>query len=409
MVLLPGVASAQTIEWEAIASDGFESGDTTGWDAENDPDGDLSASNAAALDGTFGLEAVVNDTSGLYVQDDTPADDSYYRARFLFDPNGFDPGESQSHFRTRIFIGFEDGPRRLFAVVLRRIGGQYAIMGRARRDDNSQANTGFVNVSDDVHTIELYWKRSSGPGANNGTFEISIDGVPSTLTGLDNDVSSVDFARMGALSVKTGAAGNLYWDAFESFRNLTAARAQLVINEVDYDQIGTDTNEFVELYNRGPAAVPLAGVALFRVNGFDSLVYGFTALTPAGSLAPGQYLVIASGTVTVDPGALVILFAAAQDNVQNGAPDGLLLGHLATCQVIDALSYEGSITAASTAPSGCGNVNLVEGLPATEEDEAAIDGSLGRVPSGFDSNNADADWRFGTTPTPGAANQQTTP
>jgi hypothetical protein len=404
-VMLPGAASAQ--DWEPVFSDGFESGDLSAWDAANNPGGDLTASANAAMTGSFGLDALVNDTSGLYVQDDTPADESYYRASFQFDPNGFDPGELQNHFRTRIFIGFEDGPRRLFAVVLRRIAGQYAIMGRARLDDNSQANTGFVNITDDVHTIDLYWKRSSGPDANDGTFEISIDGVPTSLTGLDNSISSVDFVRLGALSVKSGAAGNLYWDQFQSFRNLTAARTQLVINEVDYDQVGLDVDEFVEIYNPGPDPVLLSGVGLLRVNGVNSLPYGLTDFTAAGTLAAGQYLVIASNTVVVDPAALVIRFAAAQDNVQNGDPDGLLLGHLATCQVIDALSYEGSITAASTAPSPCGTVNLVEGTPTPAGDSNTVTGSLIRNPNGSDTDDAATDWSFTTTATPGTANVQT--
>jgi len=38
-----------------------------------------------------------------------------------------------------VFIGFGNTPsqRRLFAVVLRRQGGQYAIEGRVRQDDNT--------------------------------------------------------------------------------------------------------------------------------------------------------------------------------------------------------------------------------------------------------------------------------
>ena len=42
-----------------------------------------------------------------------------------------------------------------------------------------------------------------------------------SLTSLDNDISTVDFVRMGALSVKTGATGTLYFDEFESRRGST--------------------------------------------------------------------------------------------------------------------------------------------------------------------------------------------
>jgi hypothetical protein len=190
------------------------------WSTSSTDGGDLSVSALAAMKLTaFGIRALVDDTAGLYVQDDTPDDVSRYRARFYFDPNGFDPGEALGHRRTRIFIAFEDGPRRLAAVVLRRLGGSYSLMVRARVDDDSQADTPFIPISDAPHVVELDWRRSSGPDAEDGSLELWIDGVSvATLTGLDNSISAVDFVRMGALSVKTGANGSMYWDEFESRR-----------------------------------------------------------------------------------------------------------------------------------------------------------------------------------------------
>jgi hypothetical protein len=169
---------------------------------------------------TFGLQAFVDDTNGLYVQDDTPKDETTYRVRFYFHPGDFDPGEGLSHFRTRIFIAFEEAPtRRLFALILRRIGGQYSLMGRVRRDDNTQADAGFFPIAAAQHFIEGRWVRATAPGASDGVFELWVDGAPqATLTSVDNDVSTVDFVRLGALSVKTGASGTLYFDEFESRR-----------------------------------------------------------------------------------------------------------------------------------------------------------------------------------------------
>jgi hypothetical protein len=206
---------------DLIFADTFDSGGAAFWSSAAAGGGDLSVSAGAALGGSaFGLQAVVNDTAGLFVQDDAPSDEDRYRARFYFDPNGFDPGVAQAHLRTRVFIGFEEAPnRRLFAVVLRLLNGQYALMGRARRDDNSQANTGFFPITDAPHYVELDWRRSSGPDALDGTFQMWIDGVSvSTLTGLDNSVSALDFVRLGALSVKTGASGTLLYDEFVSRR-----------------------------------------------------------------------------------------------------------------------------------------------------------------------------------------------
>jgi hypothetical protein len=105
------------------------------------------------------------------------------------------------------------------AVVLRRIGGAYGLMGRARLDDDRQADTGFFAIGDAPHAIEIELRRASAPGARDGTFELWIDGVSRRrLGGLDNRLGEVDFARLGALSVKAGAAGTMYWDEFESRR-----------------------------------------------------------------------------------------------------------------------------------------------------------------------------------------------
>jgi hypothetical protein len=118
------------------------------------------------------------------------------------------------------------------------------------------------------------------------------------------------------------------------------------------------------------------------VNGGDSLEYGRVALT--GSLASGAYL-------------------AVSIEAQNGAPDGVALIDTASGALLDALSYEGEITAAVV--DGV-TYNLVEGtsLPAAVADSNTADGSLSRIPDGSDTNDAATDWAFTTTMTPGAAN-----
>jgi hypothetical protein len=206
---------------DLVFADSFESGGLDAWSASQTDSGDLSVSDAAALAGSRrGMQALVDDTAGLFVQDDTPVDGRRYRARFYFDPNGFDPGVALNHRRTRIFIGFEEAPtRRLFAVVLRLLNGQYALMGRARRDDNSQADTSFVDITDAPHFVEVDWRSASGPDALDGSFDLWIDGNPAgSLAGVDNSVSGLDFVRLGALSVKAGASGVLRWDQFQSRR-----------------------------------------------------------------------------------------------------------------------------------------------------------------------------------------------
>ena len=158
--------------------------------------------------------------------------------------------------------------------------------------------------------------------------------------------------------------------------------SKLVINEIDYDQVGTDGGGFVEIANVGTSAAVLDGIAIVLVNGGDNAEYDRVELT--GSLAAGAQI-------------------SAPIEAQNGAPDGVALIAATSGVLLDALSYEGEITAASINGQ---TYNLVEGkaLAATVADSNTQDGSLSRIPNGADTNNASADWAFTTTKTPGAPN-----
>ncbi len=161
----------------------------------------------------------------------------------------------------------------------------------------------------------------------------------------------------------------------------------LVLNEVDYDQVGADGDGFVELKNTGTTAVDLAGIALVFVDGADSEEYQREELT--GTLDPGSYVVVAG-------------------DAQNGAPDGIALIDTDGGALLDALSYEGGITSAVISGQ---TYSLVEGtmLPETVADSNATAGSLSRIPDGADTNDAASDWVFTTTLTRGAANVETAP
>lgn len=178
----------------------------------------------------------------------------------------------------------------------------------------------------------------------------------------------------------------------------------LVINEVDYEQPGSDNAEFVELYNAGTSPVALGNYELAFIDGADGLSYGNGPLS--GVLPPGQYLVIGSLSVTsaLPPGVQGLPLPS--DNfIQNGAPDGIAIVNLVTTQLVDAISYEGSITIAAIPPL-TGVQSLVEGtpIPTGVADSTTAAGSLARIPNGTDTDNAAADWRFTSTPTPGAPN-----
>ena len=180
---------------------------------------------------------------------------------------------------------------------------------------------------------------------------------------------------------------------------------ELRLNEIDYDQPGFDTGEFVEIVNAGAQRYRLRHVALVFVNGTDSGEYRRVRLS--GRLGSLRRLVVATPSVTVDPAARVIAMPLARDNVQNGAPDGVVLVDTANDVVLDALAYEGSIDAA-TIDELSGTFSMVSGDPVSEADDNELPGSICRRPDHTDSGDDDRDWAA-CAPTPGAVNTAARP
>ena len=109
----------------------------------------------------------------------------------------------------------------------------------------------------------------------------------------------------------------------------SAAQAQAVfINEIHYDNAGTDAGEAIEI--AGPAGTNLAGWDLVLYNGSNGTVY---STTEVGAVIPNE-----------GDGAGTVVVNYPSNGIQNGSPDGVAL---VTDQgvVVQFLSYEGTLTA----------------------------------------------------------------
>lgn len=180
------------------------------------------------------------------------------------------------------------------------------------------------------------------------------------------------------------------------------AQSGLVINEVDYDQPGVDSAEFIELYNAGTTAISLNNysVVLFNGNATSNVIYDSFPL-PAQQLNAGDYFVICGGGGKVQNCDMVL--TAISNIIQNGSPDAIAIRENQTLNIIDVVSYEGSCIA----PYVSGN-----GLPLTKSDTLQSDSIAGRYlgisrfPDGADTNDDSTDFNR-VCITPGAANLNT--
>ena len=111
---------------------------------------------------------------------------------------------------------------------------------------------------------------------------------------------------------------------------------KLAINEVDYDQAGADTAEFVEIVNPNTTAVDLADYRIELVNGSNGRRYG--SYTGTGRLAAGGYFVIADQTVIDSVPGGTVTAPLKSGGLQNG-PDAIRIVEAATGRVLDGVHY----------------------------------------------------------------------
>jgi predicted extracellular nuclease len=116
------------------------------------------------------------------------------------------------------------------------------------------------------------------------------------------------------------------------------------INEIHYDNAGTDANEFVEI--AGPVGTDLSGWQLVFYNGSSSSLSIYRTIELSGTLLDD------TGT-----GYGFTHYVTPSNGIQNGSPDGIALVDNSG-GVVQFLSYEGSFTASGGPADGMSSVDI---------------------------------------------------
>jgi hypothetical protein len=191
----------------------------------------LDVNATAAMNGTsFGLEVILNNSTDLaYTQDNSPTDDTVYRASFWFDANSI---AMPTATRFPIFLGRDDslGNRLRLQMQYHGPSDNYRLRLQGRNFAGD-----FVNALSTVNNAQ--WLAIGAPG--NGPVQVTLEavfagaggaslclqanGLTHDKTGFGNgNQGAIDNIRFGATrSIAATFNGSFYLDEFESFRTLS--------------------------------------------------------------------------------------------------------------------------------------------------------------------------------------------
>ena len=183
-----------------------------------------------------------------------------------------------------------------------------------------------------------------------------------------------------------------------------ATQAQVLINEVDCNQVGTDTGEFVEIYDGGIGNSPLTNLTLVFYNGNANSVYAAYDLSSYSTNAEGYFV---AGNVGLSPAPALVI---PNDSLQNGTDAvALFFAPASNFSVGEPLTTEGLIDALVYTVGEGQNLALEVLLgPGQEQVDEASGGnsdgeSMQRCPDG--SGGARNTLTYATAPpTPGVEN-----
>ncbi|MCX7001264.1 MAG: endonuclease [Candidatus Sumerlaeota bacterium] len=165
----------------------------------------------------------------------------------------------------------------------------------------------------------------------------------------------------------------------------------IIINEIDYDNPGKDTQSFIELKNTSNKTIDISQLAIVGMNVQTSY---FTYKPASHLLPPGEYWTLGTRDDSTSITAVINETMTGVSAIQNGPNDGIFL-HLSDSPdtIIDSVSYEGDAAHPTGSPdTGNAGTDTAVGLK-----------SLSRIPDGNDTNDNAADFILMES-TPGSDN-----
>jgi len=215
--------------------------------------------------------------------------------------------------------------------------------------------------------------------------------------GTDSDNNTIDFIYKGATPGDSNSTPTP--TPTPSPTPSVINPGDIVINEIDYDDPGTDDQSFVELKNVSGSSIDLS---LLRVIGFSSgtATQYFDYQMQSHELPSGAYHVLGTTSNSGAVSGSIEETMTGVSIIQNGSNDGIYLCLAdSPSTIIDSVSYEGDLAHPEDSP---------DSGDAGQDSPTNDNYSLSRIPDGTDTDNNTADFIYKEA-TPGDSNSTSTP
>ncbi|MBB5351436.1 endonuclease/exonuclease/phosphatase family metal-dependent hydrolase [Haloferula luteola] len=269
--------------------------------------------------------------------------------------------------------------------------GSLGVLGSRAVWQASVRNTSeeWLSILDLAYDAEQ-WRSSQGGSADGIEISVVVEGqviaVPGLTHGARTDLPSGSIdggwtthheARVTGLAIPPGGEFGLRM-AFFVDASAAPPSTDVWINELHYDNEGSDSGEFIEVVVGPGFTGSREDLAVFRYNGSvaaAATVYG-EALSLASDFTEGS----------VEGGYQILVADLPADGLQNGGNDGLAVVDQRTGEVLHLISYEGVMTASDGPAASMSSVDI----GVAESGSTPLGASLGLVGSGAAS--ADFAW-----------------
>lgn len=202
-----------------IFSDDFESGGFSFWTSSI---GGAANTTTSALPGPLepgslrGLQVTLPGAG--YLTDNTPAAETSYHARFVFNRNTLTSG-TNANTALSLLQARTSANGQVLALEYRFTAGSAQVRTLMDRSTGGTLTGAWITLTPGTHTLQVDWASGPATGGSAGSLRLLVDGVSRSLQTGNTSTLRIETTWLGvSAGMSTSSSGRAYFDTFNSTR-----------------------------------------------------------------------------------------------------------------------------------------------------------------------------------------------